>query len=31
MQTIGFVVFPEFQVMGFAVLTVFEVANMVLP
>ncbi|TAL83728.1 MAG: GlxA family transcriptional regulator [Beijerinckiaceae bacterium] len=28
MQGIGFVVFPGFQVMGFAALTVFEVANM---
>lgn len=27
MQRIGFVVFPEFQVMGFAALTVFEIAN----
>lgn len=29
MQRIGFVVFPDFQVMGFAAITVFEVANMV--
>jgi transcriptional regulator GlxA family with amidase domain len=29
MQTIGFVVFPNFQVMGFAAITVFEVANIV--
>lgn len=29
MQNIGFVVFPGFQVMGFAAITVFEVANMV--
>jgi len=27
MHRIGFVIFPDFQVMGFAVLTVFEVAN----
>ena len=30
MQQIGFVVFPGFQVMGFAAITVFEVANLVL-
>lgn len=29
MLRIGFVIFPEFQVMGFAVITVFEVANLV--
>jgi transcriptional regulator GlxA family with amidase domain len=29
MQSIGFVVFPNFQVMGFGVITVFEVANLV--
>lgn len=29
MQSIGFVVFPNFQVMGFAAITVFEVANIV--
>ena len=29
MQSIGFVVFPGFQVMGFAVVTAFEVANLV--
>jgi transcriptional regulator GlxA family with amidase domain len=29
MQRIGFVVFPGFQVMGLAVVTVFEVANLV--
>lgn len=29
MLRIGFVVFPDFQVMGFAVITVFEVANIV--
>ncbi len=29
MQRIGFVIFPDFQVMGFAAITVFEVANMV--
>ncbi len=29
MQSIGFVVFPNFQVMGFAAITVFEVANLV--
>lgn len=29
MQSIGFVVFPDFQVMGFAAITVFEVANLV--
>ena len=28
MQKIGFVVFPGFQVMGFAAITVFEIANM---
>lgn len=28
MQQIGFVVFPGFQVMGFAAITVFEIANM---
>jgi transcriptional regulator GlxA family with amidase domain len=28
-RTIGFVVFPRFQVMGFAATTVFEVANLV--
>lgn len=28
MQQIGFVVFPGFQVMGFAAITVFEVANL---
>ncbi len=27
MQRIGFVVFPNFQVMGFAAMTVFEIAN----
>ena len=27
MQRLGFVVFPDFQVMGFAALTVFEIAN----
>ena len=30
MQQIGFVVFPGFQVMGFAAITVFEVTNLVL-
>ncbi len=30
MHKIGFVVFPNFQVMGFAALTAFEVANLVL-
>src|SRR6266852_9131850 len=29
MQRIGFVVFPGFQVMGFAAVTAFEVANLV--
>src|SRR5262245_61431544 len=29
MQRVGFVVFPGFQVMGFTVITVFEVANLV--
>ncbi len=29
MQSIGFVVFPQFQVMSFAAITVFEVANLV--
>jgi transcriptional regulator GlxA family with amidase domain len=29
MLNIGFVVFPNFQVMGFAVITVFEVANLI--
>ncbi len=29
MHKIGFVVFPNFQVMGFAALTAFEVANLV--
>jgi transcriptional regulator GlxA family with amidase domain len=29
MQQIGFVIFPNFQVMGFAAITVFEVANLV--
>lgn len=29
MQSIGFVVFPNFQVMGFAAITVFEIANLV--
>ncbi|PUA19024.1 GlxA family transcriptional regulator [Glaciimonas sp. PCH181] len=29
MQSIGFVIFPEFQVMGFSMITVFEVANLV--
>lgn len=29
MQRIGFVVFPDFQVMGFAALTAFEVSNLV--
>lgn len=29
MQSIGFVVFPNFQVMSFAVITVFEIANLV--
>jgi transcriptional regulator GlxA family with amidase domain len=29
MQTIGFVVFPAFQVMGFSLVTAFEVANLV--
>ena len=28
MQQIGFVVFPEFQVMGFAAITAFEIANL---
>lgn len=28
MHTIGFVVFPDFQVMGFAALTAFEIANL---
>ena len=28
-QRIGFVVFPNFQVMGFAALAVFEVTNLV--
>src|ERR1700761_4674238 len=27
---IGFVVFPKFQVMGFAAITAFEIANLVL-
>lgn len=31
MQRIGFVVFPEFQVMSFAVVTVFELANLAVP
>ena len=30
MQQIGFVVFPDFQVMSFAAITVFEIANVVL-
>jgi transcriptional regulator GlxA family with amidase domain len=30
MQQIGFVVFPKFQVMSFAAITVFEMANQVL-
>lgn len=30
MQQIGFVVFPGFQVMGFAAITAFEVTNLVL-
>ena len=30
MHRIAFVVFPNFQVMGFAAITVFEVANRVL-
>jgi len=30
MHRIGFVIFPAFQVMGFAAITVFEVANTVL-
>ena len=30
MHSIGFVVFPNFQVMGFAAITAFEVANAVL-
>jgi transcriptional regulator GlxA family with amidase domain len=29
MQSIGFVVFPKFQVLGFAAVTAFEVANLV--
>ncbi|PAY09193.1 AraC family transcriptional regulator [Bradyrhizobium sp. UFLA03-84] len=29
MQEIGFVVFPEFQVMGFTAITAFEVANLI--
>lgn len=29
MRSIGFVVFPQFQVMGFAAITVFELANLV--
>lgn len=29
MQSLGFVVYPDFQVMGFAAVTVFETANMV--
>ncbi len=29
MQAIGFVVFPNFQVLGFAAITVFEIANLV--
>ena len=29
MQRIGFVVFPDFQVMGFAALTAFEIANVI--
>jgi transcriptional regulator GlxA family with amidase domain len=28
MQSIGFVVFPDFQVMGFGMVTAFEVANL---
>src|SRR3990167_1936778 len=31
MQRIGFVVFPEFQVMSFSVITVFELANLAVP
>ena len=30
MQQVGFVVFPNFQVMSFAAVTVFEIANVVL-
>jgi transcriptional regulator GlxA family with amidase domain len=30
MHRIGFVIFPDFQVMGFAAITVFEVANAML-
>ncbi|MDH4612412.1 GlxA family transcriptional regulator [Pseudomonas sp. BN102] len=30
MHTIGFVVFPGFQVMGFSAITAFEIANLVL-
>ena len=30
MHSIAYVVFPNFQVMGFAVITVFEVANFVI-
>src|ERR1700743_1043042 len=30
MHRIGFVVFPNFQVMGFAAITAFEIANLVL-
>jgi transcriptional regulator GlxA family with amidase domain len=30
MHRIGFVIFPDFQVMGFAVITVFEVVNALL-
>ncbi|WP_420967671.1 GlxA family transcriptional regulator [Bradyrhizobium sp. B120] len=29
MQEIGFVIFPEFQVMGFTAITAFEVANLI--
>ncbi|CAB3629423.1 AraC family transcriptional regulator [Achromobacter marplatensis] len=29
MQRMGFVVFPDFQVMGFAALTAFEIANVI--
>ena len=29
MQTVGFVIFPKFQVLGLAVMTAFEVANAV--
>ena len=29
MQEIGFVIFPDFQVMGFTAITAFEVANLI--